>query len=177
MAAFMSLNAAPLNEKSCRQQEMRHRFWCRKTAPWVAAFSVRIYYGGPKTAPNSVPKTGTEFGVGFIGGSATLDPKGDRSPTPERIPDSVPNSGRMYARIAAAFPQVASSGLRLCADFLQRRMKCATPNEISIRCHLGPSAWTPHRAEQLPQPSGAEGSFKKRCRLAALEMVSLFLCK
>ena len=126
-------------------------------------------------APDLVPKSGTKIGAAFRADSTTFDCKRGRVSEPDLVPKSGRNSCRVPVRFNTLCPQILYSVLKpFCNGFwIVPHPRFVNPLQLSLlrvalRCTMPQNA-----PQQVPQPCGAEGSFEKRCRLAALEIVPL----
>ena len=126
-------------------------------------------------APDSVPKSGTEVGAAFHDDSTTLDCKRGRFSEPDLVPNSGLNSGRVSVRFNTPLLQILYLMLEPFCNVLWivPQSRFVNPMQPSL-LRLALRHTMPHNTpQQVLQPCGAEGSFKKRCRQAALKIVPL----
>ena len=126
-------------------------------------------------APDSVLESGTKFGAVFHDDSMSLDCKRGRFSEPDMVPNSGLNSGRVSVRFNTLLLQILYSMLKpFCNVFwIMPQSRFVNPMQPSL-LRLALRHTMPHNTpQQVPQPCGAEGSFKKRCRQAALKIVPL----
>ena len=126
-------------------------------------------------APDTVPKSGTEIGAAFHDDSTSLDCKRGRFSEPDLVPNSGLNSGRVSVRFNTLCPQILYSVSKpFCNVFwIVPHPRFVKPLQPSL-LRLALRHTMPHNTpQQVLQPCGAEGSFKKRCRQAALKIVPL----
>ena len=124
-------------------------------------------------APDLVPKSGTQIGAAFYDVSTTLDCKRGRLSEPDSVPNSGLNSGLVSVRFDTLSPQILYSVLKpFCNVFwIVPHPRFVSPLQPSL-LRLALRHTMPHNTpQQVPQPCGAEGSFEKPCRLAALKIV------